>query len=154
MIRTCLYAGFCALALGASGVAAAEVLAGPDALKWQPAPPALKGAEMAVVAGNPMKSGPFVVRLKLPANYKVPAHHHMRAENITVLSGDFHFGVGNTPDTAKASTLQAGGFVEAPAKMNHFAWTEGGAVLQIHGQGPFGLVLVDAAGKAGKPAAK
>src|SRR5215203_1260205 len=35
-----------------------------DALKWGPAPPVLpKGGEMAVLAGDPNKAGPFVVRL-------------------------------------------------------------------------------------------
>src|SRR3954452_19603671 len=46
-----------------------------DAIKWGPAPsffPA--GAKIAVMAGDPSKSGIYVVRLDMPANYKIPAH--------------------------------------------------------------------------------
>jgi hypothetical protein len=37
-------------------------------LKWSPAPPIFaKGAQMAVLSGDPSKSGQFVIRLKAPA---------------------------------------------------------------------------------------
>ena len=43
----------------------------PEALKWaQPAAYA-KGAQLAVVKGDPTKEGMYVVRLKVPAGYKV-----------------------------------------------------------------------------------
>src|SRR5205823_675391 len=46
-----------------------------NAVKWAPAPPALpKGAQIAVMAGDPGKEGPFAIRLKFPAGYKVPPH--------------------------------------------------------------------------------
>src|SRR5437773_2555369 len=67
-----------------------------DGLNWGPAPPVFpKGAQIAVVSGDPFKDGLYVVRLKLPANYKIPAHNHPTSEYVTVLSGDFH--VGSTP---------------------------------------------------------
>ncbi len=57
-----------------------DILKGPNDAKWGPAPPMLpKGVQIAVLSGDPMKSAPFVVRLKLPANTKVPAHHHPTA---------------------------------------------------------------------------
>jgi hypothetical protein len=40
-------------------------------LKWGPAPPTLpKGAELAVLSGDPSKDGLFVIRLKMPSGYK------------------------------------------------------------------------------------
>jgi len=76
-----------------------ETLAGTNAIKWGPAPPSLPaGAQFAVISGDPSKAGPFVVRLKLPTNYQVPAHHHPTTENVTVLSGDFHAGMGDKLD--------------------------------------------------------
>jgi hypothetical protein len=41
--------------------------------------------------------------------------------------------------------IAAGGYAEAPAKMNHYAWTSSPTIVQIHGQGPFAITYVDAA---------
>src|ERR1700745_2421292 len=109
-------------------------------LKWGPAPDALpKGAQIAVLSGDPTKDGPYVVRLRLPSGYKVPAHNHPTTEMVTVLNGKFHnhpttemvtvlngkfnLGMGDKLDQKKGMLLTNGGFAEAPAKMNHYAWT-------------------------------
>ena len=98
-----------------------------------------------MLSGDPTKDGLYVVRLRLPAGYKVPAHNHPTAEMVTVLTGKFHLGMGDKLDEKKAMLLTAGGFAEAPAKMNHYAWTTGPTVLQIHGQGPFEINYVNPA---------
>jgi len=124
----------------------ADLLAGPGAAKWGPAPPALpKGAQLAVLSGDPSKSGLYVIRLKLPANYQIPAHHHPTTENVTVLSGSFHAGMGDKLDRAKAVTLEPGGFAAMPANMNHYAWASRDTVVQVHGEGPFAIVYVNPA---------
>ena len=70
-------------------------------------PPSLpKGAMIAVLSGDPSKDGPFVVRLKMPANYQISAHHHPTTENVTVLSGSFHAGMGDKLDADKGQTLR------------------------------------------------
>ena len=115
-------------------------------IKWEPAPPVLpKGAEFAVLAGDPSKDGPYVVRLKMPTGYKVPAHNHPTAETVTVISGKFHIGMGDKLDVKKGVRLTAGGYAEAPAKMNHYAWATGPTVVQVHGQGPFTMTYVNPA---------
>jgi quercetin dioxygenase-like cupin family protein len=86
-----------------------------------------------------------VIRLKMPAGYKVPAHNHPTMEYVTVLSGEFHLGMGDKLDMAKSATLTAGGFAEAPAKMNHYGWAATDTVIQLHGPGPFGITYVDPA---------
>src|SRR3954471_6928150 len=106
-----------ALVLGASGTASAQdhkaQAMSPDALKWGPAPPVLpKGGQMAVLAGDPGMAGPFVVRLKMPSGYKIPPHQYPTDEAVTVISGDFRFGMGDKLDEAKADKLGAGGFVD------------------------------------------
>lgn len=83
--------------------------------------------------------------LKYQANYKIPAHNHPTSEYVTVLSGDFHIGMGDKLDTQKGQLLRAGGFAEATAKMNHYAWSTSETVVQIHGQGPFAITYVDPA---------
>src|SRR5262245_12013524 len=40
-----------------------------------------------VLTGDPGKDGPYAVRVRLPAGYKIPPHTHPTAENVTVLSG-------------------------------------------------------------------
>jgi anti-sigma factor ChrR (cupin superfamily) len=115
-----------------------------DDLKWGPAPPVLpKGAEITVLSGDPSKDGPYVLRLKMPSGYKVPAHNHPTTENVTVISGNFHIGMGDKFDEKKGIELTAGGYGEAPAKMNHYAWASTPSVVQVHGQGPFAITYVN-----------
>lgn len=115
-------------------------------IKWGPAPDALpKGGQFAVVSGDPSKDGPYVVRIKIPSGYKVPAHFHPTTEHVTVLSGNFHIGMGDKLDQTKGMELTSGAYAEAPAKMNHYAWTTSDTVLQIHGQGPFAITYVNPA---------
>jgi quercetin dioxygenase-like cupin family protein len=118
-----------------------------DALKWGPAPPVLpKGVQIAVLAGDPGKKGQFVARLKIPAGLKIPAHQHPTAEGVTVISGDFRFGMGDKLDESKAEKLGPGGFVDLPANMNHYAFSGGGEVIvQINSEGPFEIKYVNPA---------
>jgi quercetin dioxygenase-like cupin family protein len=117
-----------------------------DDVKWGPAPTVFPtGAQIAVISGDPFKSGLYVVRLKLPANYRIPAHYHPTSEYLTVLSGDFHVGMGDKLDAQQGQLLRAGGFAEAPANMHHYAWSTSQTVLQNHGQGPFAITYVDPA---------
>lgn len=121
-------------------------VSGPDAVKWGPAPPSLpKGAMVAVLAGDPAKDGPYVVRLKMPANYQIPAHRHPTTENLTILSGSFHAGMGDKLDMDKGQAFAPGGFVAMPAEMNHYAWTTAETVVQVHGKGPFQITYVNPA---------
>ena len=134
--------------LGASGALADDMkmpMNGKD-IKWGPAPPSLpKGAEFAVLSGDPSKDGPYVVRLKMPAGYKIPAHNHPTTENVTVVSGNFHIGMGDRLDEKKGIELTSGGYGEATAKMNHYAWVTSPTIVQVHGQGPFAITYVNPA---------
>ena len=117
-----------------------------DGIQWGPAPPVLPaGSKFAVVTGDPGKDGPFTIRAWLPDGYRVPPHWHPTIENVTVLSGTFGVGTGDTFDAAKGEKLAAGGFVSLPAEMRHFAWAEGDTVIQVHGNGPFALNYVNPA---------
>jgi uncharacterized RmlC-like cupin family protein len=141
-MRTMILAASTMLLL--SGAAYAQVNS--TDLKWGPAPAVFPaGAKMAVLSGDPSKSGVFVIRLKMPANYAVAAHHHSTAEYVTLISGEFHLGMGDKLDKAKGATLHPGGFAEAPAGMNHFAWATKASVVQISAEGPFNMVYVNPA---------
>src|SRR5216110_1091930 len=114
-------------------------------LKWVAAPPSFpKGAQIAVLSGDPSKEGLYVVRLKAPAGYKVPAHTHPFDEQGTVISGSVAIAMGEKVDE-KAPAQKAGGFFKMPKGMVHFAYFPEETILQIHGQGPQGLTYVNAA---------
>jgi len=134
------------ITVGASQSWAMDMFPDTSDLKWGAAPSSLpKGVQMAVLSGDPSKDGPFVLRLKMPDSYVVPAHHHPTAENVTVVSGSFHAGMGDKVDKSKATEFKPGGFASLPANMNHFAWATTETVVQVHGNGPFVIVYADPA---------
>jgi quercetin dioxygenase-like cupin family protein len=106
---------------------------------WGPAPTMLpRGAQIAVLAGDPTKSTAYAVRLKFPANYAIPAHSHPTDENVVVVSGAVTFGMGDKliKGTSSNKTLTVGGFALMPANMNHFAYTTEESTIILFGQGP------------------
>ncbi len=114
--------------------------------KWGPAPPALPpGAKVAVLVGNPGKSGPYTLRVKLPDGYKVPPHWHPTDENVTVIKGTFLIGKGEKFDLEKTQELSAGSYMRMPKGMRHFAAAKGEAIIQVHGIGPFEITYVNPA---------
>ena len=139
----------------AAATATPHVLVRPVDLKWGDAPPVLrKGAKMVVLSGDPGASGPYTVRLKMPAGYRIAPHWHPTDENVTVVSGTFALGMGDTFDLKSMKTLPMGGFAVLPAEMHHYAYTKAGATVQVHGTGPFVINYVNAADDPSKvPAA-
>ncbi len=115
-------------------------------IEWGQAPPGLPpGAQLAVLAGDPGKKGVYTLRLKAPAGYKIPPHTHPTAEEVTVISGGLHVGMGAKFDESAGEALAPGGFVSLPAKMQHFAWFTEETVIQVHGEGPFEINYVNSA---------
>jgi quercetin dioxygenase-like cupin family protein len=150
----------CAL-LGLAGLAAADtaadhhMLSSGGAVKWGPPPPVFPaGAKFAVVDGDPAAKGLVTVRFMMPAGYKIAPHWHPTDEHITVLSGAFSFGMGDTLDMEHGKTLKAGGYAVAPANMHHYAWTTTGATIQVHMSGPFALTYVNPADDPSKSGGK
>ena len=137
-----------AVALGilASTAIADEGFVNTKDIKWGPAPAAIpKGAQIAVLQGNPFQSGPFVMRLKVPAGYKIPPHWHTQDESLTVISGTLYFGPGDKVETSKAHTVTPGSFHFLSGKDHHYLVAKTEAVIQINGNGPFDVTYVNAA---------
>ena len=135
-----------AQATQASQAAAHVTIAMPDNIKWGPAPAILPaGAKAAPLEGNPAEAGPFTLRLSLPPGYRIPPHYHTVPEHVTVISGNFYVGMGDTFDAAKMTKLPAGTFGVIDPEMRHFAMTKGRTVIQLHGVGPWSLVYVNPA---------
>lgn len=117
---------------------AAPLIIKSEDLKWEPSK-SLPGAEVAVMTGNPDKKGPFIARIKLPANFQIPVHTHKIPENDTVISGVLYLGVGSKMDPDHVEAIPAGGFFMVPANVEHYAITKEETILQINGTGPWGI---------------
>jgi quercetin dioxygenase-like cupin family protein len=138
------------MAIGLTPMAATaaddHVAVAADQLKWGPAPPAFpKGAQIAVLAGNPGSEGLYVMRLKLPAGYKVPPHTHPNDENVTIISGTMRLGMGTTVDAQSADALKPGAFAKVTKGMVHYAVFAEDTIIQVHGMGPQAINYVNAA---------
>ena len=101
------------------------------------------GMKLAVLEGDPGAKGPYVVRLSFPAGYRFPVHWHPGTENLTVVSGPFQLAMGNTADWNALRTYSPGDFIYIPPRHAHFGGSaaQGPSVIQLHGEGPFQLVL-------------
>jgi quercetin dioxygenase-like cupin family protein len=99
------------------------------------------GAKIAVFHGDPSKAGDYVLRLRFPDGYRFPVHYHPGGEHLTVLSGPFYLAMGNSGDWSQVKTYGPGDFIFAPALHPHFGGAKGVTEIQLHGEGPFGLIL-------------
>ena len=118
----------------------------PDEMKWgAQGGLALPGMEQVVLVGDPAKPGPYTLRLKFPAGYKLEAHTHPDYREITVLSGTWHTGYGEKFDAAALKALPAGSFYTEPANVPHFVEVREPVVIQVGGNGPSGRKFVNPA---------
>lgn len=116
----------------------------PGDIKWTDTAPILPpGAKMAVLKGDPSKEGIFVLRLSVPAGYRIMPHWHPAYENVTVISGEAHIGMGSAFDKTKGVKIPAGGFGYLAPQMHHFFWVDVETVIQLHGMGPWQLYYLN-----------
>lgn len=116
----------------------------PADIKWTPAPASIpKGAEVAVLYGDPSKEGLFAMRLKMPKGYQIAPHSHPKPEIVTVISGAFAIGMGDVADPGKAQVLPAGSFFAFSPGMTHFASANEDTVIQLNSTGPWSLTYVN-----------
>jgi hypothetical protein len=130
---------------------AQSVTVAAEDLKWGPAPAAFpKGAQVAVLHGDPFKKGLFALRLKMPDGYRIATHWHTQDEQLTILTGTFMLAMGDKETDAHA--LQQGAYHFLPGKMHHSASAKGEVVVEVHGMGPFDIHYVNAADDPAKSA--
>jgi quercetin dioxygenase-like cupin family protein len=118
----------------------------PEEIQWGPAPPFLPaGAQAAVLEGDPTKEGPFTLRFQFPAGFKIAPHTHPAIEHVTVISGRFGIGLGESWDGEKIRFAGPGGFYMMMTGVAHFAMTTEDTIVQVHANGPWGLTYVNPA---------
>jgi len=147
-------AAFVGVAVSQDTGAAAQVMTTATEVTWGDPPPVFeRGASFAVVSGDPGQPGLYVVRLKMPAGYKIAPHWHPTDEHVTVLSGTLALGMGDQLDEKAMKVLPGGSYALLPAEMHHYALAKTDAIVQVHGMGPFMLTYVNPADDPSKRAA-
>jgi quercetin dioxygenase-like cupin family protein len=99
---------------------------------------AQQGMEQLNLVGDPAKSGPYTLRLKIPKGYRIAPHTHPDASEVTILSGILATGYGEKFDEARLKVLPTGSFYTEPANVPHYIEIKEDAVLQVKGTGPSG----------------
>jgi anti-sigma factor ChrR (cupin superfamily) len=112
-----------------------DTVAAPE-LQWVEAESIPPGARMIMLHGSPDKPGPYIFRVKFPAGYKLPPHHHQDARSVTVLTGSYWSAVGDSYDQSKLKKFGPRDYYTTDAGVSHFAWAETEVIIQEMGMGP------------------
>jgi len=123
-----------------------HILILPADINWTEGPASLpKGVQVSVIEGDPSKEGPFTMRAKIPADYKIPPHTHPAVEHVTVLKGSCYMGMGNTIDETKATKMTVGSFMAIDTGIEHFFYSKEEVEIQLHGIGPWNIIYINPA---------
>ncbi len=107
----------------------------------------LPGTKIAAIYGDPsVADEPYTLRLALPDGYKFPPHWHPRAENVTVIEGTFLLAMGKKFDDSKPKSYAPGDFLFIAGENPHYGLVKGRTVIQLHGIGPFDILVVEGQG--------
>jgi len=107
----------------------------------------LPGTKIAPIYGDPsVADEPYTLRLAFPDGYKFPPHWHPRAENVTVLEGTFLLAMGKKFDDSKLKSYAPGDYLFIAGENPHYGLVKGRTVVQLHGIGPFDILVVEGQG--------
>jgi hypothetical protein len=110
---------------------------------WHDGPQGMPaGVKFAAISGDPAQPGPFVLRAELPPGYAIAPYRRSSDESIVVLAGSLRIGDGASFDQTRMRDFNSGAFVQLRADEPHYATSDGGAVVQIMGTGPFAIEYV------------
>jgi len=94
--------------------------------------------DVEILYGDPEKEGePFVMRIRELPGTIIPPHKHPVDEHITVVQGTIYFAVAEKFDRAAMKEIKAGGYAFIPKGSTMFGHIPDGAIVQVHGTGPF-----------------
>src|SRR6266581_1697387 len=124
---------FCAFATAQTGGTSVVALT-PVEMQWTTQGGlAAPGMEQLNLVGDPAKPGPYTLRLKFPKGFRIAPHTHPDSREVTIVSGTFATGYGETFDAAKLKILPAGSF---------YTEIKEDVILQVSGMGPSGRRFV------------
>ncbi len=91
-----------------------SAIADSSTLTWKPLEGIPKGAEVAVLSGNPA-TGASEVIISLPAGYLFPHHSHTSREVLFLSEGEFTY----ITDDGSKQTLEPGSYLNLPSGTKH-----------------------------------
>jgi hypothetical protein len=94
--------------------------------------------DVEILYGDPEVPGqPFVMRIRELPGAIVPPHSHEVDENVTIVQGTWYFALGSEFDRGALQKLDTGSYAFAPKGSTMFGYCPDGAIVQVHGVGPF-----------------
>lgn len=142
LLSALLIAGFISLPYAASAQDTSsqqnqEVVAlQADQIDWKDSP-YIPNVKIAMLTGDPAKSGFYIYRIKYPNSYfQLAPNYQPNITTYTVLSGTFHMGFNKTFDKDAATSLPVNSVVIIPPKGVRYAWSDAETIVQISGMGP------------------
>jgi quercetin dioxygenase-like cupin family protein len=118
------------------------IMTGPDTTgpdrSWIEAKSIPAGTKMIMVYGSPDQPGPYIFRVQFPAGYRLPPHRHQDRRSVTVLTGTYWSGVGESFAPDRLTKFGPRDYYITEAGTPHFAWAETDVVIQESGIGPVG----------------
>ena len=79
----------------------------------------------------------FAFRLEVQPGFELGPHTHPVTEHMTVLSGRFFVGMGETMDKETGTAYGPGSYIAIAANVPAYMWVEEETIVQVHGVGPF-----------------
>ncbi len=117
----------------------------PEDIEWKPFAAFPPAARLAIVVGEPVREGPYTIRVKLPHGTKMMPHSHPEDRMYTVISGIFYIGLGDNFDPEKLQAYPPGSVIILPGNTSHFHWAKSGDyITQVTAIGPLGLEYINA----------
>ena len=105
-----------------------------DALPW--GEPSNGMRYLALYGQSGAEGEAFVFRLEVQPGFELGPHTHPITEHMTVLSGNFFVGIGETLDREAATAYGPGSYLAIAAGVPAYMWVEEETVVQVHGVGP------------------
>src|SRR5262249_49157026 len=98
----------------------------PEEIDWKPFAAFPLSARLAIVVGQPLREGPYAIRVKVPQGVKLMPHRHPEDRIYTVISGIFYIGLGDKFDPEKLKAYPPGTVIILPGNTSHFHWAKSG----------------------------
>ena len=131
------------LLLVAAGLPAQGSPPAVPAVRWVPAPALFpRGAQIAVLGGDPFKPVVLKALISMPDGYRMPPHFHATDEHIEVRQGTLLVGMGDDLDVKHTIPLAVGDTATAPAGIHHYFVTKGATIVSVTIMGPYILTYV------------
>lgn len=109
-----------------------------ETIHYKPITDDPNGPRSVVLFGDPTKAGPYVMRVKYPANMTVPPHSHSDpVKVVSLLEGALFLGYSDTVEMSRATKMTVGSIWTEPKGVVHFGLIgPEGVTLEVHGIGP------------------